>query len=300
MWETLLTFYLLVGGGFFLKSVGLFGEGDVRVFVNYIIHFALPVAVFGVIHDFDLSWRDVFVFATAWGTILLTTLFVFFVLSKPVGEGRDLKTLFLTMSFGNTAFVGYPVAYSLFGDKGLAYAILYDVVGNFLVVVTFAIFVITGRVDWRTVYRFPPLGALILAFLLKGVPIGFLKPFIGVVKASITPTIVFALGLRLNPRGALLNLKGAFLSVVWRQLVVPFLVLLFLLLLEGFVNLPFEEKMVILLQSAMPPFVMSVVLSEKYRLNTDLAVAAVNIGLLLLVITLPLWYWVGEKLLGGQ
>ena len=299
MWETLITFYLLVGGGFLLKRVGVFDEGDVKVFVNYIIHFALPVAVLGVIHDFNFSWRDIFVFSTAWGTIILTTLFVFFVLPKRVREPKDLKTLFLTMSFGNTAFVGYPVAYSLFGDKGLAYAILYDVLGNFLVVVTFAIFLITGRVDWRTVYRFPPLGALILAFLLKGVPLGFLKPFIGAVKASITPTIVFALGLRLNPKGAFLNLKGALLSVVWRQLVIPLLVLVFLLLLEGFVKLPFEEKMVILLQSGMPPFVMSVVLSEKYRLNTDLAVAAVNIGLLVLLLTLPLWFGLGRVLLGN-
>lgn len=283
-----------------MKKLRIFSEGDVKVFVNYIIYFALPITILGIVHKFNFSWKDFFIFGTAWITIAVTTLFVFGILSKRIRDRRELKTLFLTMSFGNTAFVGYPIAYSLFGDKGLAYAILYDVLGNFFTVVTFAIFVITGKIDWKTVYKFPPLGALISAFLLKGLPLTFLNHLVGLVKASITPTIVFALGLRLNPQGAFLNIKGALLSVIWRQLIVPFLVLIILLVLERFVHLPFEEKMVILLQSGMPPFVMSVILSEKYKLNTDLAIAAVNIGLLMLLITLPIWYEVGKLLLGGN
>ena len=300
MGEILLTFYLLVGGGYLLKRLGFFSESDTSVFVNYIIHFALPVAVFGVIHDFDFSWKDSFIFFTAWITIFLSTFFVFTFLKPRVGDIKTLKTLFLTTSFGNTAFVGYPIAYTLFGDKGLAYAILYDVLGNFIIVVTYAIFVISGGVDWRTIYRFPPLGALIFALLLKGVPLNFLNTFIGVVKSSITPTVVFALGLRFNPKGALLNLGGALLSVVWRQILIPLFVLLFLILLGNILNLPFEEKMVILLQSSMPPFIMSVVLSERYHLNTDLAVAAVNVGLLSLTLTLPLWYFLGKIFLTHQ
>ena len=299
MWETLLTFYLLMGSGYLLKHLGVFSEKDTAVFVNYIIHFALPVAVFGVIHEFDFSWSDFIVFSTSWGTIFLSSLFIFFILKPRIEEVKTLKTLFLTTSFGNTAFVGYPIAYSLFGDKGLAYAILYDVLGNFLMVVSYAIFVISGEIDWRTIYKFPPLGALLLAIPFKGIGLNLLKPFIGVVKASITPTIVFALGLRFNPKGAFLNLREALLSVVWRQVIIPFAVLLFLTLLEHFIKLPFEEKMVILLQSSMPPFVMSVILSERYRLNTDLAVAAVNVGLLVLPLTLPLWYFLGKIFLSN-
>jgi len=296
MWETLLTFYLLVGGGYLLKKIGLFREKDISVFVNYIVYFALPVAVFGIIHDFNFSWRDFFVFSTAWFTVLLTFAVVFFALPQRRLDGKRIKTLFLTSAFGNTAFVGYPIAYSLFGDQGLAYAILYDVLGNFILVVTLGIFAITGRVDWRTVYRFPPLGALLLAIASKGISVNFLKTFIGLVKASVTPTVVFALGLRFNPRGALLNAKWALFSVIWRQVLIPLIVLLYLLLLENFVCLHFEEKMVILLQSSMPPFVMSVILSEKYKLESDIAVAAVNIGLLFLPLTLPLWYYLGRWL----
>lgn len=299
MWETLITFYLLVGGGFLLKKLSLFSEKDVKVFVHYIIYFALPITILGVIHNFSFSWRDIFIFGTAWFTIVLTTLFVFFILSRKIKDLRDLKTLFLTMGFGNTAFVGYPIAYSLFGDKGLAYAILYDVLGNFLAVVTFAIFVITGKIDWKTVYKFPPLGALLFALLLKGLSLTFFNTFISIVKASITPTIVFSLGLRLNLEGIFKNFKGALLSVFWRQIIIPLLVLSWLTFLEKFVNIPFDEKMVILLQSSMPPFVMSVILSEKYGLNTDLAIAAVNIGLLILLITIPIWYKVGFLFLSG-
>ena len=299
MAETLLVFYLLVASGYLLKTLRVFSTDEVTTFVHYIIYFALPVAVFEVIHEFDFSWRDIAVFGTAWFTIALTYFAVFKIIAKTVKDKRELKTLFLTSAFGNTAFVGYPIAYTLFGDKGLAYAILYDVVGNFLVVVTFAIFTITGRADWRTVYRFPPLGALILALLLKPFSITFLKPFIVAVKSSITPVIVFSLGLRIDPTGALLNLKPALFSVFWRQMVTPAVVLIWLYLLSGYFFIPFEEKMVILIQSSMPPFVMSVILSEKYRLKTDLAITAVNLGLAVLIFTLPLWFTIGKEVLKG-
>ena len=294
MLSVLLTFYLLLGFGYGLKLLKVFKREDTQVFVNYIIHFALPIAVLGVIHDFTFSVRDFAIFTTAWVSIAFTTLAVFTIFKPFLGDERSLKSFFLSASFGNTAFVGYPIAYSLFGDKGLAYAILYDVLGNFLTVVTFAIFVITGKVDWRLLYKFPPLGALILAFLLKGVPLTVFKTFIGAVKASITPTIVFALGLRFEPKKALLNWKPATVAVIWRQFVIPLAVLPLLILYRKLWNLPSEELTVILLQSSMPPFVMAVILSEKYKLNTDLSLAAANLGLIVLVVSLPLWLWVAK------
>jgi len=294
MLSVLLTFYLLLGFGYGLKLLKVFKTEDTQVFVNYIIHFALPIAVLGVIHDFTFSVKDFAIFTTAWVSIAFTTLAVFTLFKPFLGDERSLKSFFLSASFGNTAFVGYPIAYSLFGDKGLAYAILYDVLGNFLTVVTFAIFVITGKVDWRLLYKFPPLGALILAFLLKGVPLTVFKTFIGAVKGSITPTIVFALGLRFEPKKALLNWKPATIAVIWRQFVTPLAVLPLLILYKKLWNLPFEELTVILLQSSMPPFVMAVILSEKYQLNTDLSLAAANLGIIVLLVSLPLWVAVAK------
>ncbi len=297
MWEVILTFYFLMLGGFILKTLGVFTEKDAKSFVDYIVYFALPVAVFGVIHDFPLEVKDILVFTIAWITIGLTTLLVFKIFSPFIGNEKTVKTFFLTATFGNTAFAGYPISYFLFGDKGLAYAILYDVLGNFLTVVTFAIFIITGRVSWKTVYKFPPLGALILAFLTKGIPLGFLFHFVEVVKNSLTPVIVFSLGLRFNPGGILKNLKLAFWSVFIRMLFIPCLVLGLLVFLKGFIDISYTQAVVILLQSSMPPFVMSVILSEKFKLNTDLAIAAVNLGLIVLPITVSLWVYLGEKFL---
>ncbi len=88
MWETLLTFYLLVGSGLLLKKLRIFSEEDVKVFVHYIIYFALPVTILGIVHEFNFSWKDFFVFGTAWFTIAVTTLFVFGILSKQVRANR--------------------------------------------------------------------------------------------------------------------------------------------------------------------------------------------------------------------
>ena len=298
MVEVLLVFYLLVGSGFFLKTLKVFKTEDTTVFVNYIIYFALPIAVFSVIHDFQFKASNLVIPLSAWFSQFISTFLVFTVFKKLIRDERSLKTFFLATTFGNTAFVGYPVNYALFGEQGLAYAILYDVLGNFLVVITFAVYIITGKSDWRLIYKFPPLGALFLAFLLRPVSFGILKGFFGYVKASITPTILFALGLRLELKGAFKNLKWAAVSVVLRMFLIPSFVLIFLLILKRFIEIDFTTAAVALLQSAMPPFVMSVVLSEKYQLNSDLAVAAVNLGLIVLLVALPLWFYIAKYILG--
>ncbi len=297
MISVLLTFYLLVGGGYLLKRLGIFRETDISVFVNFIIYFALPITVLGVIHDVNFSIKDAAVFLTAWVCVALTFLVVYLPLKRRLDE-KTSKVLFLSSAFGNTAFVGYPVAYTLLGDKGLAYAILFDTVGNFFLVITFGIFLITGRIEWKTLFKFPPLGALLLAFLTKRVPLGIFGHFVSVVKGAITPTVVFALGLRFNPKAAFKNLKWALFAIFWRQLVVPAVVLVSLLILSQFLALSKTEKLVILLQSSMPPFVMAAILAEKFRLNTDLAIAAANGGILFLLVTLPLWFYLGNHLLG--
>ncbi|NPB05336.1 MAG: AEC family transporter [Aquificae bacterium] len=298
MVETLLTFYLLLGSGYLLKRLGVFKTEDTAVFVNFVVYFALPLTVFAVFKDLELSADLAAVVAVAWTSAAVSTLVSFFLFSKLVADRASLKSLFLSATFGNTAFAGYPIAYSLFGEEGLAYAIVYDVVGNFLLVVTLAVALIGQRPDWRLFYRFPPAGALLAAFALKGASLEPLKGFFAAAKASLVPTVVFALGLRFEPRAALKNLPLALLAVLWRQLVSPLLVLLLLLLLKEPLRLSHEAAAVALLQSSMPPFVMAVILSEKYRLNPDLSLAAANLGLLLLPLTVPLWLKVSEVLFG--
>ena len=47
----------------------------------------------------------------------------------------------------------------------------------------------------------------------------------------------------------------------------------------------------ILLQMAMPPAFATLVISEAYELDYELAVTAIAIGSLTLLLTLPLWLW---------
>jgi len=288
MVETLLTFYLLLLWGFSLKKLKVFKSADAAVFVNFVLYFALPLVILTVIHDFDFSPSDAVIFLTAWACILFTYLVLFKPLSRRL-EPATAKSLFLTAAVGNTAFVGYPIAYSLFGEEGLAYAIVFDVVGNFLAVITFGVWAVASKTDLGLIYRFPPLGALILAFLLKPLSLKWLAPLAAAAKGSLTAVVVFALGVRFEPARALSQWRWALAAVLWRQFLVPLLVFLALLLLKPLFDLPPTEAAVILLQSSMPPFMMSVILSERFRLNADLALAAVNLGLALLPLSLFVW-----------
>ena len=52
-----------------------------------------------------------------------------------------------------------------------------------------------------------------------------------------------------------------------------------------------EAAQVVVLQMAMPPAFATVVLAETFDLDRDLAVTTLAVGVMVLLVTLPIWLW---------
>ncbi|EDP75455.1 AEC family transporter [Hydrogenivirga sp. 128-5-R1-1] len=269
-----------------LKLLRVFREEDAGAFINYVIYFSLPALVFGKVREVELTADAVGVVLSAWLVILFSLLISFIVGRLLQMEDRTLKAFVLVSSFGNTAFMGYPFTFALFGDEGLRYAVLYDQLGSFLLVVSVGFLIATGRFSLREVILFPPFVALLLALLSRPLEIpAFLSVFIDTTGKSLIPVVLFSLGLKFSPKHLLDSIKNALLTVSLKMLLVPLLVLVGL---KTF-GLDTLNYRVVLLESAMPPMVMAGVLAIKYGLDERLAVSAITLGILLSFFTVPLF-----------
>ena len=93
-------------------------------------------------------------------------------------EGPTAGAFILAAVFGNTAYVGYPVASALLGDAGLVRAIFSDIFGNTLAVITIGTLVAShygaGNVKvnaLKELVTFPPFIALAAALVLRSAPV---------------------------------------------------------------------------------------------------------------------------------
>jgi predicted permease len=272
-------------GGKLLRHFGVFREEQEKVLINYVMHFSLPILAFKAGHQIKLGVEVIKVSGLAWVSIVLCMLVAYIIARLYKLSNKDLRTFLLVSSFGNTAFLGYPYAFSYFGQEGLQIAIIYDNLGSFLMVSFLGVMVASGKPDLKEVLLFPPFLGLVFGFVLRGIPLHpSLDKTLSFVAHSTLPVVLFALGLSINLSGIRDNLKFSLLAILIKVSVSVFAVSL----VGRFMELSPVAFKVSLLESAMPPMMFSAVLALRYNLNPNLAFASVGLGMALSFFYVPL------------
>jgi predicted permease len=272
-------------GGKLLKHFGVFQKEQEKVLINYVMYFALPILAFKEGHQIKLGLEVIKISSLAWASIVLCMSVAYIIARLFRLSNKDLRTFLLVSSFGNTAFLGYPYAFSYFGQEGLQIAIIYDNLGSFLMVSFLGVIVASGKPDLKEVLLFPPFLGLVLGFVLRGIPLHpSLEEALDFVAHSTLPVILFALGLSINLSGIRDHLKLSLLAILIKVSVS----VLAVYLVGRFMELSPIAFKVSLLESAMPPMMFSAVLALRYNLNPNLAFASVGLGMILSFFYVPL------------
>ena len=285
MHERVLFLILIFAVAYLLKVLGVFERDHSKVLIDYVIYFSLPALAFREMRGIPLDPGTFGVVLLAWAVILSSLCFSF-LLGRLLGfGGGTLRSFLLVSSFGNTAFLGYPFAYAFFGNEGLTYAVLYDQLGSFPLVVSLGFLIARGGFSPRDALLFPPLPALGAGLLSRGFPLpGGVELFLDAVSASLVPVVLFAVGLRFELSDLRGSLKGALSALLVKMAAAP---LLTLILIEA-LGLKGTGYRVALLESAMPPMIMAGVLALRYRLDERLALSAITLGIPLSFATVSL------------
>jgi predicted permease len=205
-------------------------------------------------------------------------------------------SLILSAMVGNTGYIGFPVTLAMVGKDYFAWALFYDLLGTVFGAYGLGVALASRFGDGATNY-WQIAKAILINPALWSFGFGLLFR-----QANIPNTVEFYLeklawaavalslvliGMRLSQLNSWRRLPQAGVSLAIKMLLVPLVI--------GY-TLPFfgitgSAAQVIVLQMAMPPAFATMVLAETFNLDRELAVTSLALGVMLLLLTLPVWLW---------
>ncbi len=276
-----------------------------RALSAFVVWVPLPALVIvkmqPLLHDAGAlrsAWVPV---SMAWIQIALAVI-VARVLRRPLGLSRGAEgALAITLGFGNTAFVGYPLIEALLGPAALPFAVLADQPGSFLALSTVGVVLASaytqgqsgasGRVRGALAkaLRFPPMIALLIAVVSSPWTLPLpVTTALEKLSLALVPASLVAVGMQLRLDPARVRARGRELSIglVTKLVVFP---LLFAGLYVGLCQQRGLAVQTTLLQAAMPPMVTGAVLVEDAGLDTELASVMIGLGIVVGLVSVPLF-----------
>lgn len=295
---------------------------DVLARFLYLVGIPIGVANFIRKAEFNPSvWLSPVI---AWSAVLLAIFLSWhFLKSSAKPRPKNTKASFVLLSYlGNTSYLGFPVILLLpqLGPQYFSSAVLYDILGTLVAGYGLGVF-IAGQASrpsagvnatpgnygseagsTTNASKLGGLGALLDALAEVAKNPTFYAFFIGLYLKTLTipewiisglgaiawSSIMVALivmGMRIQQLSSNLNLKLAIQPVLIKTILVP---LILAAALTGF-GLEGPQRLVLILQSAMPCGFVSLVLAENYGLDVELTVASILLSCIVFAFMLPVW-----------
>lgn len=290
--ETILGFVGIVGVGWLLRRTGILRREDAHPINRVIIYAGLPAMIFRAVHGAKLGPDLALVAAVAWGVFVVSALLAWSLtralrLPRPVAGG-----FILAAALGNTGYIGYPITSALLGETGLVRAIFYDVFGTVGCLLIVGLFVAErfgdaqeNRVNpLREALTFPAVIALFVGLALRSVAVPELVSN-GIVALAnlVVPLIMISVGVSLRP-GAIREQAGPLAFLTALRLVVAPLVAFAI----GSVLLGDPDALrVVVLEAGMPSMMLTLVIGERFGLDTDFIAAAIMVTTVACIVSIP-------------
>jgi predicted permease len=287
--------------GIAARKLGRLPADTPLVLNSFIIQVSLPALTLLYVHDLRLT-GDVSVLASMpWLHFLIAAAF-FFAVGKALRLPRKtVGALILTGGLGNTSFLGLPMIEAFYGREGIAYGIIVDQLGSFMVLSTLGITVAGIYSDGRPslpailkrIILFPPFIALLLAlFLMSAAYPPWLVAVLARLGDTLAPLALFSVGFSFRPGHLGGNGRNLALGLGFKLVLAPLVLAVFYL---GIVGVRGPGVEVMLFEAAMPPMITAGIIAAEHDINPPLAGLMVALGIILSFMTLTLW----SILLGG-
>jgi predicted permease len=291
----LLILVMLVVGVLAARS-GVFADNAAEVLNRFVLYICLPAAILRAAPKLEFSVGLLGLVAVPW-IVLAASIALVMLAARLLRIGEaERAVLLLCVPLGNTSYLGYPLIEAMLGQYALRYAVVYDQFGSFLILSTWGLWVLaryggdarpTLRDMGLRVLKFPPFIVLVLALtVMPAEPPAAIDAILKRLADALLPVVAMAVGLQVRlalPRREAVPLA---VGVAYKLALMPLLVwlLLPLLGLEG------DMGRAAVLETAMPPMITAGALAISHGLAPRLAAAFVGYGIVLSLLSLPLWH----------
>lgn len=296
--------FSIVGVGFICKKTKLITNRMNMDVGNLLVYVSMPALIITSLSSFEYSPKMM----TNSGRILLTSFILYclfiilsYVIPRLVGAKDKKNDLFqFAIVFGNTGFLGFPVAYSVFGQEGLFYMAVADIFYS-VFVWTFGVMVLSrhqtqGQASFKNSF---------LMMLRQFTNPNIIAIFIGFILFAASLKLPEVIAMPLNLLGSLTTplamiFIGSMLSDIpfgeiikdWQVISISLTRLLFLPLIVyiGLIVLKTNGLMlyVPVLYAGMPCAASTPIMAQKYGNDGHLASKLVFVSTTLAMLTIPL------------
>lgn len=295
------SFYLILSYiiiGMLLKRFKAMPDNSAMALNAYVLYAALPALILKNISLLSFSSALFVPAITPWFLLVVVILLTLF-LSKILNWSREVTgALLIILPLGNTSFLGFPMTEALFGQEGMPYAVVYDQLGSFIALATYATIVaamFSSKIASPSVrdivlkiITFPSFIALILGLIFRG---SVLPDFIGALidglAQTLVPVVMVAVGFQLHFRFSRHEMGPMAIALSIKLMLMP--------LLAGLLWYAFGQSGLVvdisIFQAAMPPMISAGAIAIMAGLAPRLVSGIIGYGVLLSLISLPIVAW---------
>lgn len=262
------TLILIVAIGVLLRRLHVLSLNDATILRKFVFNVSLPALTFISLYSNTIPTRALWIIP---GVIAIQAVGYLVFRFVPVRYRESIFSGFL----GNTGFMGYPVVQAVLGQEALPLAVIYEQTHSFMVLGVWV------HKNARSLIN-PPLVAMILALILKRVPLPlFVTDACRLVGNSTSPIAMLFVGLNVD-----LDFNWrALIAAGIKLMVVPAMALVLTLVLP----MSGDIRSAFILQSSMPVMVASVVYGAEIGLDVQKLSRNVIVSTLLFPLTVLFW-----------
>jgi malate permease and related proteins len=293
--------------GVLLGKVDRKRELNQKTISNMVYYFFTPCLVFSSLHKRSFDFLEFSLIGGAAFLLIAVMTPIAFYFKRQAGVKQNGYCL--PIIFMNTGNISLPIALLLFGNDGLAKAIMFHMM-NILILYSYGVYLVSGKTDLRQFFRIPALYATILGVLAattnSHAPEFVMQGYDIVCKGcdllayAAIPLLIVNLGYSMSATTRMSPIKddaiGVFLRVVLGPLLAFGLVICYRKFgwipagtdLDPLVSLGYRTtEAIIILNAAMPGPVMAYLLNVKFDNCPEKAASMVALGTLAGLVTIP-------------
>jgi malate permease and related proteins len=269
---------------------------------QFLFWVGVPISIVAFLRQADLSGQIWIAPVIAYLAILLGAFLAWLAMkgqayfTNTIPQKPTQGSLILASMVGNTGYLGFPVILAMVGQEYFAWALFYDLLGSLFGAYGLGVALAShfggsvgnyGQIT-RAILINPPLWSFGFGLLFRQVTIPTVVEFcLDKLAWSAVALSLILIGMRLSQLNSWHRLPQASMSLVIKMLLVP----LILSSILPFFGVTGSAARVIVLEMAMPPAFATLVIAETFNLDRDLAVTSLAVGVMVLLVTLPLWLW---------
>ncbi|WP_419768492.1 AEC family transporter [Arcobacter sp.] len=284
--ENFILIILCIGLGYLFQILKAFPGNTPEILNKFVIFISMPAMILLEIPTMNISLTMIIPIVIAWSVMSITAVITFYV-SRWLEFTKEVTgALMLVTVLGNTSFLGIPLINAYYGQEAMAYLLIYDQLGTFIFLISYATFVLTlysgsGKTNFKIitikVVTFPPFLSLIVGLLLMGTTLSpMVIHILKIFSNTIVPLVLVAVGLQLQFKIPAHDIKPFFVSSFIKLIIGPAIAFL-ICFIFGWSGLPAKVSII---EAAMPAMITAGAMASMAGLAPRLCSAIVGYGII--------------------